>query len=154
MIQACTCQETYKFFRYETIFTAIQLLYRFLSKKPTLASDKNVTNACISLALDLSFLWNDSKVNINRFDTSVINNIKRVIALHLNGQLRFPYIMEMVSNDQEIINLFREAKTNPRNFVDILLRPVEYFKRVNIYQGNDLVARREHMPSKKLLKSI
>jgi serine/threonine protein kinase len=147
--------DEYNNFRYETIFTAIQLLYRFLSKKPELATDENVTDACISLALDLSFLW---KGKIIRFDPDAdsyeINNIKRVIALHLNGQLRFPYIMEMVSNDQEIINLFREAKTNPRNFVDILLRPVEYFKHVTSYQGNDLVARREHMPSKKLLKSI
>jgi len=60
--------------------------------------------------------------------------------------------MEMVNDDQEIIGLFRDAKDNPRNFVNFLLRPVEYFKHVTSYQGNDLVARREHYAFQKTFK--
>ena len=103
-------------YRHEVMFTAAELLYRFWSKSRGQVKIMDCVHGCIYIALHLSgYIYPISKKYIEYV---------KVITIALNGQLRYPYIMELMKTKQDIIKLLDMAKTAPDMFIRVLKNPV------------------------------
>jgi serine/threonine protein kinase len=103
-------------YRHEVMFTAAQLLYRFWSKGRGQLKIMDCVYGCVYIALHLSGF-------IYPISNQYIEYVK-VIAIALNGQLRYPYIMELMKTKKDIITLLDIAKTDPDRFIRVLRNPV------------------------------
>lgn len=128
-----------KQYYYETVFTAVELFYRIVSFKPLHASLNKycdlsqLTRSCIFLALCLS--WKEPLVLLEPlcpFDqlreevrSSVVT--KNIVS-YLNGQLRYPYLIESCVSKHEILEILETALKRPKEFVNLLINPYKFFE--------------------------
>ena len=133
-------------YKYELMFCAIQMLYRFWSKRHLVRYPQNdvsakctmrvAASACIELTAALNNVshfvyWCDCHIKPSL--TEMIEETKRSILVGLKGQLRYPYLAEMVSSKQQWIEVLSTASTNPVKFVEML-------KDVSVVRQVDAVA--------------
>jgi serine/threonine protein kinase len=113
----------------ELKFDAIQLYYRYFYLSAPDNSPYSIVDACVLLSEILS--WKNH---------SLTENARKIIVA-LNGQLRYPYVLELIlRSTPELINEFLDlARNDPETFATILKNPEGYFTDVAFENYNKYI---------------
>jgi serine/threonine protein kinase len=123
--------------RPEIQFSALQMFFRVHGKMQIKSHEQTqkILASCIDLACQLAYT--PTPLPLPQTDLYEV-------ADHLNGQLRYSYIVECCHTQSEIEDIVKLAQTNPQKFLDLLHDPVAYFnayrskKRAAICSAEDL----------------
>jgi serine/threonine protein kinase len=109
--------------RPEIQFSTLQMFFRVHSKMKIKSHQQTqkIMASCIDLACQLAY--EATPLPLPQTDLYEVVD-------HLNGQLRYSYIVECCHTPLEIEDIVKLAQTNPQKFLDLLHDPVAYFNNV------------------------